>query len=124
MYAIYYELKLLDNIKMINTGKKSMLIFFNISKYINICRVENRYEDNYFSVVQYAMCIVLHEYHIYSPMKMTMLLHVLIIKFKLLLPLMKIIFISLFRSLLLLLLLLLLNKYKVHITLTRVRRMN
>lgn len=42
MYAIYYELKLLDNIKMINTGKKSMLIFFNISKYINICRVENR----------------------------------------------------------------------------------
>lgn len=39
MYAIYYELKLLDNIKMINTGKKINAYFFNISKYINICRV-------------------------------------------------------------------------------------
>lgn len=34
MYAIYYELRLLDNIKMINTGKKSMLIFFNISIFV------------------------------------------------------------------------------------------
>lgn len=37
MYAIYYELKLLDNIKMINTGKKSMLIFLiyqNISIFV------------------------------------------------------------------------------------------
>lgn len=37
MYAIYYELKLLGNIKMINTGKKSMLIFLiyqNISIFV------------------------------------------------------------------------------------------
>lgn len=34
MYAIYYELKLLDNIKMKNTGEKINAYFFNISIFV------------------------------------------------------------------------------------------